>query len=401
MHALRPVADAVAHALQRPGAGREEVQAAKAKAARELGIPVPPDRDVLTLLDAPLRERHASVLRSKPQRSASGVAIVAVMTSPAACPHGKCTFCPGGPEVGVPQSYTGFEPSTMRAAQLAYDPYRIVRTRLAQLERNGHAVDKVDVILQGGTFPAREPAYQSWCVAMVLAGLRDGPGADGEAGEAPVAERAWAALEDAEQRRRLALALQDNEGAPCRMVGLTVETKPDWCLEPHVDRMLEQGVTRVEVGLQTLDEATLQATHRGHTLAESRRCLQVARDAGLKVCVHMMPGLPRDRAAGTVGAWGGDLDPDPEADLDEMRRLFTEPAWRPDMLKVYPCLVVQEGETLLKRQWREGRFHPLGAQDAAALVGRMKDHVPEWCRIQRVDRDIPTTHVEAGVLQSN
>jgi len=363
---------------------------------------------------------QAQATRIKPTRSASGVAVVAAMSSPAACPHGKCTFCPGGPDVGVPQSYTGFEPSTMRAARVGYDPLRIVRGRLAQLERNGHAIDKVDLVVQGGTFPAREPAYQDWFIAGLYAGLNAGPSEEAGAWEP---EAAWSVLFERERRRRLDALMLANESARCRAIGLTIETKPDWCLEPHVDRMLSYGCTRVEVGLQALDDGVLAATHRGHTLDESRRSLQVARDAGLKVCVHMMPGLPRLRPNGDSGENGetkpvispgspqspfgpssqaaGDLDPDPAADLEDMRRLFADEEWRPDMLKVYPTLVVEEGETLLKRQWREGRYHPYTSEQAAALVGAAKGFVPPWCRIQRIDRDIPTTHVVAGVQNSN
>ncbi|HJQ93125.1 MAG TPA: radical SAM protein, partial [Candidatus Thermoplasmatota archaeon] len=355
--------------------------------------------------------------KTKPVRSSSGVAIVAVMSSPAACPHGKCTFCPGGPDVGSPQSYTGFEPSTMRAKRNGYDPRRIVQGRLGQLERNGHAVDKVDVVVQGGTFPAREPAYQDWLIAGIYAGLNAGPDEDGPAWED---EAAWMAMPEAERSARLADLMRSNESARCRCVGLTIETKPDWCFEEHLDRMLGYGATRVEIGLQALDDAVLRATHRGHTLEDSRRSLRLARDAGFKVCVHMMPGLPRARplpnrdsgengdleSSGSPGSLfgqsnGGELDPDPAADLDDLRRLFAEPDWRPDMLKVYPTLVVMEGETLLKRQWQEGKYHPYDTAAATALVGEAKGFVPEWCRIQRIDRDIPTTHVEAGVMNSN
>jgi elongator complex protein 3 len=335
--------------------------------------------------------RPEVALRTKPARSASGVAVVAVMSSPAACPHGKCTFCPGGPDVGSQQSYSGFEPSTMRAKRHGYDPYRIVRGRLAQLERNGHAIDKVDVVVQGGTFPAREPAYQDWFIAGIYAGLNDGPDEHADGWDS---EGDWQAMTADDRASELVAVQAANESARCRAVGLTIETKPDWGLEEHLDRMLSYGATRIELGLQALDDEVLRATHRGHTLDESRRSLQLARDAGFKVCVHMMPGLPRGQ-----GASG--LDPDPVADLDDFRRLFAEEEWRPDMLKVYPTLVVQEGETLLKRQWREGHYHPYDTAQATALVGAAKGFVPEWCRIQRIDRDIPTTHVEAGVLNSN
>lgn len=367
---------------------------------------------------------------TKPARSASGVAIVAVMSSPASCPHGKCTFCPGGPEVGSPQSYSGFEPSTLRAKRHGYDPHLIVRGRLAQLERNGHAIDKVDVVVQGGTFPAREPAYQDWFIAGIYAGLNDGPdpapggprdqgipgtlvppdSADSPARDGWDPEADWAAQSAEERAEHLADLMRENEGARCRAVGLTIETKPDWCFEEHLDRMLAYGATRVEVGLQALDDDVLRATHRGHTLADSRRALRLARDAGFKVCAHMMPGLPRRRqgeaglamaSEASLRPGQGDLDPDPAADVEDFRRLFAEPDWRPDMLKVYPTLVVMEGDTLLKRQWQEGRYHPYDTAQATAVVGLAKGHVPEWCRIQRIDRDIPTTHVEAGVMNSN
>ncbi|HUR25541.1 MAG TPA: radical SAM protein [Candidatus Thermoplasmatota archaeon] len=372
----------------------------------------------------------APARRTKPVRSSSGVAIVAVMSSPAACPHGKCTFCPGGPDVGSPQSYTGFEPSTMRARRNGYDPRRIVQGRLGQLQRNGHAVEKVDVVVQGGTFPAREPAYQDWFIAGIYAGLNAGPDEDGPAWED---EGSWMAMPEQARQARLAQLMRDNESARCRGIGLTIETKPDWCFEGHLDRMLGYGATRVEIGLQALDNGVLKATHRGHTLEDSRRSMQLARDAGFKVCVHMMPGLPRQRKAGLADPqpnrepWetgdsgpstakdsraspksllapssaAGELDPDPAADLEDFRRLFAEPDWRPDMLKVYPTLVVMEGETLLKRQWKEGKYHPYDTAAATALVGEAKGFVPEWCRIQRIDRDIPTTHVEAGVMNSN
>jgi elongator complex protein 3 len=392
-------AQAWQEALQSGSATRESLRRLKQEAARRVRGPVPTDRDVAARLPAELRRRHAPLLATKPTRSQSGVAVVAVMSSPAACPHGKCSFCPGGPEVGVPQSYTGHEPSSQRAARLAYDPCRIVRTRLAQLHGNGHAVSKVDLVIQGGTFPARDEAYQDWFVAGMYAGCNLGPG---DSAWEPLAQ--WQAMPEGERTARLAQLMRENEEAPCRAVGLTIETKPDWCLEPHVARMLRLGATRVEVGLQALDDAVLAATHRGHTLQDSRDALRIARDAGFKVCVHMMPGLPRPGAPSPPHPWPprrGELDPDPVQDLADFEALFADPAWRPDMLKIYPTLVVEDGETLLKRQHARGQFHPYDTETAARVVALAKSYVPEWCRIQRVDRDIPTTHVLGGVQNSN
>jgi elongator complex protein 3 len=413
---------------------KEDLQRAKQEAAKATGLrDLPTDPDLGRMLAPDLRDRFAPLLRAKPMRSQSGVAVVAVMSSPAACPHGKCSFCPGGPEVDAPQSYTGFEPSTMRARRHGYDPYAIVRGRLAQLAGNGHSIGKVDLVVQGGTFPARDMAYQDWFVAGLYAALNDGPAEAAGTLDPPYSvdtaalwgtEAGWSPLDAGERDRRLHALQRANESAACRAIGLTIETKPDWCFEPHLDAMLRHGATRVEIGLQCLDDGVLKATHRGHTLADSRKAMQAARDAGFKVCVHMMPGLPRPRETGNAtgseadreqpgglglpqGPWSlpprgrAPLDPDPAADVEDIRTLFDDAAYRPDMLKVYPTLVVMEGETLLKAQWRRGEYHPYNTAAATAVVAAGKSFVPEWCRIQRIDRDIPTTHLEAGVMNSN
>lgn len=375
---------AVAAAL-RDGAVRDKdgLHRLKQALAREHGV-LPRDSDLIAALPPDVAGRHMALLRKKPMRTGSGVAVVAVMSSPAACPHGKCIYCPGGPEVDAPQSYTGFEPSTMRAKRFDYDAYRIVRNRLGQLDRNGHTVDKVDVVVQGGTFPARDAAYRDWFVAGIYTGCNDGPGPDG--GDTFDGLADWEAMTPAERDGRLAAAMRANEDARCRVIGLTIETKPDWCLEPHLDDMLRYGATRIELGIQTLDEGVLRATNRGHTLEDSRRAMRLARDAGFKVCVHTMPGLPGNT---------------PESDIAEADTLFRDPDWRPDMMKIYPTLVVEEGETTLKRWWREGRYEPYDTGTATRVVAAQKRFVPEYCRIQRIDRDIPTTHVLGGVQNSN
>lgn len=352
----------------------------------------PTDADIARHLDPAVARRFGHLLRKKPMRSQSGVAVVAVMSSPAACPHGKCIYCPGGPEADAPQSYTGFEPSTMRAKRHGYDPYRIVRSRLAGLDGNGHAIDKVELIVQGGTFPARDDAYQDWFVAGLYAGCNDGPG-DGGAAWEPLDD--WERMDPGMRTKRLVDLQGANETTRCRVVGLTIETKPDWCKQEHVDRMLRHGATRIELGIQCLDEETTRHTNRGHTVQDGADAMRVARDAGFKLCVHMMPGLPR------IATEGGGWATDPAADADDLRRLFKEPDWRPDMLKVYPTLVVEEGETTLKRWWREGRFQAMDTAGAVEVLAESLRFVPEWCRIQRIDRDIPTTHVLAGVMNSN
>ncbi len=410
---------------------KQSLQQAKQREAKRLGAErMPQDPEFLPLLPPEDAASWGFLLRKKPMRSQSGVAIVAVMSSPAGCPHGKCIYCPGGPDVDAPQSYTGFEPSTMRAKRYAYDPYRIVRARLSGLERNGHTVDKVEVVVQGGTFPAREQAYQDWFIHGIYAACNAGPSEEDTDSGSTVEE--WETWSEEERRERLQQVMRDNESTRCRVIGLTVETKPDWCFEPHIDAMLRQGATRIELGIQTLSDEVTKLTHRGHDVDDARRAMRAARDAGYKVCVHMMPGLPRPAGErGTrptqvredlqvpglprpAGEQSGTLPAihmagngkahfmvDAEADIEDIRMLFEDPDFRPDMLKIYPTLIVKEGETTLKRWWKEGRFEPLDTAGAVNIVAESLRHVQEYCRIQRIDRDIPTTHVLAGVMNSN
>lgn len=283
----------------------------------------------------------------------------------------------------------------MRAKRHDYDAYRIVRGRLAQLARNGHPIDKIEVVVQGGTFPARDAGYQDWFIAGIYQACNEGPSDDDAPWED---EAAWRVMGPADRDERLRAIQRANESAEHRIIGLTIETKPDWCLEPHIDAMLRHGATRIELGIQTLSEEVTQLTNRGHTVQDAADAMRVARDAGFKVCVHMMPGLPRPKGAQSLGpTYAVDAD----ADRDDLRQLFEGEAWRPDMLKIYPTLIVQEGETTLKTWWKRGQFEPMDTDMAVDVIADGLAHVPEYCRIQRIDRDIPTTHVLAGVMNSN
>ncbi len=324
---------------------------------------VPSDADILAAAlreDAALAARLRPLLRTKSRRTLSGVAVVAVMTSPAHCPHGRCSFCPGGVESGSPQAYTGFEPAAQRGARAGFDSGKQVEGRLAQFAATGHPTDKVDLIVMGGTFTAREVAYQQAFVKGALDAMNGAPSAD---------------LEGA----KLA-----NETAASRCIGLTVETKPDWCRDEHVRLMLDYGTTRVEIGAQALDDGVLAAVNRGHTVEDTRAATRAAKDAGLKVCFHMMPGLP-----GMT----------PEKDAADFRHLFEDEAFRPDQLKVYPTLVMPG--TALYGEWKRGAFEPYGDVLAAKVVATLKEVVPPYVRIQRVDRDIPSPMIAAGVKSSN
>jgi elongator complex protein 3 len=298
--------------------------------------------------------------RRKPTRSLSGVAVVAVMTSPAACPHGRCTYCPGGVELRAPQSYTGEEPSALRGAQFGYDARLITEHRLAVLESIGHSTSKVEAIVMGGTFPARGREFQR----SVIQGIYDGLNGSRSA-----------TLEEARGR---------NETAARRLVSLTVETRPDWCDGRVLPGLIDAGVTRVEIGVECLHDEVLNAVGRAHGTGEAIRATGEARGRGLKVCYHLMLGLP---------------GMDPAADLGDFRRLFDEPEFRPDMVKIYPTLVLPG--TPLFDAWKRGEFTPYDTPTAVELLARMKAVVPPWVRIQRIQRDIPARLIAAGVRSSN
>ena len=306
------------------------------------------------------REHLAEALRRKPSRTLSGVAIVAVMTAPAACPHGKCTYCPGGLDNRSPQSYTGEEPSALRGAQFQYDARAITSHRLASLEAIGHSTSKVEVILMGGTFPARPASYRRNVFRGVFEGLNNAPAAS------------------------LGEAQRANETAARRCVSLTVETRPDWCDGRILPDLLDAGVTRVEIGVECLTDLVLGAVGRAHGTDEVRRATREARDRGLKVCYHWMLGLP---------------GMNPDRDLADFRQMFDDPDFRPDMLKIYPTLVVPG--TALFDEWRAGRYAPYDTETAAQLLAREKAELPPYVRIQRIQRDIPARLIAAGVRHGN
>ena len=341
--------------------GPEDLHREKlARAKRGAPGPLPSNVEWVRALPETERARYAGTVRRKPSRTLSGVAVVAVMTAPARCPHGRCTYCPGGLENASPQSYTGEEPSALRGAQFHWDSAAITRHRIETLEAIGHPTSKVEVIVMGGTFPARPVAYQEG----VLRGIYDGLNGTSSGS--------------------LAEAIARNETAAHRMVGLTVETRPDWCDVRVLPYLLDAGVTRVEIGVECLTDSVLTAVGRAHDAGSVETATREARDRGLKVCYHWMVGLP---------------GMDPASDLADFRRLWEEPAFRPDLLKIYPTLVLPG--TPLYDDWRAGRYAPYDTATAVEVLAEMKRIVPPWVRIQRIQRDIPARLVAAGVRASN
>jgi elongator complex protein 3 len=344
---------------------KQELHKKKMKLCKKYSLDdIPSDSDILSKLPddtcAEDEELLVSVLRRKSMRTISGVAIVAVMTSPESCPHGQCIPCPGGPVNNTPQSYTGHEPAAMRASLNDFDPYLQTKNRIEQLKAIGHPVDKIDFIIMGGTFTARSPYYQEWFVKRCFDGL------------------------NTSNSKSLYEAQKKNEKADSRCIGLTVETRPDWFRLSHADQVLSYGATRVELGVQTVFDDILFNIKRGHSVSDSIHATRIAKECGLKICYHMMPGLV-----------GSDVD----TDIESFKTIFEDERFKPDMLKIYPTLTIEN--TKLFDMWKNKKYTPLSTKDATVLISKIKSFIPEWIRVQRIQRDVPAQFINAGVKKSN
>ena len=340
---------------------RAQLEKLKKKASADFSL----DRyvtnsEVLAALPSAARSLFEEMLRVHPRRSASGIVVVTAFSAPFVCPHGTCVFCPGGPRFGTPQSYLPESPGMKSALATKFDPYLQVRKCIAKYEANGHGTGKVETIIEGGTFIALPIEYQSSFVKGVYDGLNGAPS------------------------KNLEAAQSGNEAAASRCVGLTLESKPDWCRPQDLDLMLSFGITRLEIGVQSLRDRVLERSNRGHTVRDSIEAFRTARDAGLKVTAHMMPGLP--------GAT-------PEEDLADLRRLFEDEDFLPDMSKLYPTLVVPG--TALAKEFEAGLYKPYSEEAVVDLLSEMKRFVPPWHRIMRIQREIPAKEIVGGVNKGN
>ena len=320
---------------------------------------LPKNEDIIKYLSD--ESHYRNLLKVRPTKSASGVIVVAVMPKPFGCPHGRCIYCPGGIEYNTPPSYIGSEPVTKTAQKFNYDPYNQIQSKINQLYSKGHSLGKAEVVIVGGTFPFMPLDYQKEFV-----------------------KSCFDALNGSRSSSNLQEAINANENASIRCVGLTVETKPDYCKRQHIDLMLELGVTRIEIGVQTLREEIYHIINRGHSLDDVRQSFQIAKDSGYKIVAHMMPGLPNSSV---------------EKDIEDFRTLFEDPAFRPDMLKIYPTLVIQG--TALHKLHQDGRFQAYCDDDLIDVLIAVKKMVPPWVRIMRIQREIEYKDIIAGPKSGN
>ncbi|MFX1417374.1 MAG: tRNA uridine(34) 5-carboxymethylaminomethyl modification radical SAM/GNAT enzyme Elp3 [Promethearchaeota archaeon] len=318
-----------------------------------------------TILDFATEEEKntiTQILKRRITRTLSGVSVIAIMTKPLPCP-GTCIYCPGQdsqPGEKVAQSYTGREPAAMRSIHNDYDPYLQVQSRINDLEAIGHKVDKIELIIMGGTFLSTNSKYQEEFIKGALEGI--------------IEKR----VDTLEQAKKLA------ERSRRRVIGITLETRPDYCKEKDVDRMLNYGTTRVELGIQTVFEDIYTLVKRAHTIEDSIEAIRIAKDAGLKINAHIMPNLPGSNYS---------------KDMQLFDELYSNSNYRPDMLKIYPTLVINGTE--LYNWWKEGKYSPYSDKELIDLIVRAKINLPPYVRIQRIMRDIPANLIEAGCKNSN
>eukprot|EP00877_Chromochloris_zofingiensis_P012826 jgi/Chrzof1/7798/Cz02g36320.t1 len=367
---VRGIAEIVNVLIQGVKDGKDvDLNQLKTEVSRKYGLSRAPK---LVEIIAAVPEEHRTVLlpqlRAKPVRTASGIAVVAVMSKPHRCPHiattgNICVYCPGGPDSDFEystQSYTGYEPTSMRAIRARYNPYVQARSRVDQLRKLGHSVDKVEFILMGGTFMSLPSEYRDYFVRNLHDAL------------------------SGHSSSNVDEAVKYSEESRTKCIGLTIETRPDYCLTPHLTDMLSYGCTRLEIGLQSIYEDVARDTNRGHTVAAVQDCFCLAKDAGFKVVCHMMPDLPN------VG-W--------ERDMESFREFFESPAFRTDGLKIYPTLVIRG--TGLYELWKNGLYKNYHPERLVDLVARLLALVPPWVRVYRIQRDIPMPLVTSGVEKGN
>ena len=343
------------------------------------------------------------ILKTKPNRTLSGVSPVAVMTMPSNCPpQAKCIFCPGGinSQFGnTPKSYTGNETASMRARRNLYDPYLQVFNRLEHYVLLNQDISKCEVIVMGGTFTAFAKQYQDEFVKYIFKAMNDFSELFFKNDEFDYEkfskffelDKEFKDLERTKEIIEKTLKIKGkcelkkeqsrNEKSNCRIIGLTLETRPD-CINLDIGNfMLELGATRVELGIQSMDDKTLEFVKRGHGTKESINAIKLLRDLGFKLNLHYM------------------IFYNTKKEIEDMKKLFSDENYRPDMLKIYPCMIFPGTE--MHELFKQGKYKEVTTKEAAEIISEFKRSVERYCRIMRVQRDIPPKFSEGGVDRSN
>lgn len=290
----------------------------------------------------------------KPTKTISGITPVAVMLPPRKCEHGNCIYCPS---LDVPQSYTPKSPAVMRAMNLKYSAFEQVKARIKSFEVMNHPTEKIELIIMGGTFLEYPKKFQYEFVKACFDGMNG---------------KKSKSLQDAQKK---------NEKAKHRCVALCIETRPDVCSDEDIKRMREFGCTRVELGVQIIDDKIYKKVKRGHKVKDVALATKRLKDAGFKVGYHIMPGLPGSNV---------------KKDLELFKKLFKDEKFKPDQLKLYPCQVMP-GSELEKLYWKK-KYKPYSKEEIKKVLIEMLKTVPRYCRVMRIMREIPPEYIVAGTI---
>ncbi len=311
-----------------------------------------------------LSSKLKNLIQKRSVRTISGVSPIGILTKPYPCP-GQCVYCPT--EDRMPKSYMSNQPAAARALRNKFHPYDQVKNRIIALQESGHPVSKLEIIVMGGTWSFLPYNYQNWYIREVF-----------RAANTSSTQLKISNINSLKNLQKI------NETAKHRIIGLTLETRPDFITEKELIRMRKFGCTRIEIGVQTLDDSVSKLTKRGHGRKHVAKAMKLMKDFGFKVCFHLMPGLP-----------GSNI----EKDLKWMKEIFQNPDFCPDFVKIYPCVVLETAE--LKKWWENGEYKPYDDAQLIKLLIQWQTFVPEWTRIMRLMRDIPASSILGGAKFSN
>ena len=275
------------------------------------------------------------------------------MLPPRKCPHGACLYCPS---LNAPQSYTPQSPAVLRAKQCEYDPVKQIRARLKAFKSMGHPTDKIELIIMGGTFLSYPEEFQFDFIKKCYDALNN------------------------KKSTSLKQAKKLNETKKNRCVALCIETRPDHCTKDHIKNMLEWGATRVELGVQAIDDKIYKKVNRGHIVQDVIDATKKLKQAGFKIGYHLMPGIPSSN---------------PKKDIQMFKKIFSSSKYKPDQIKIYPCQVLKGAE--LEAQYWKGKYIPYTKQQVTKIIIKMLKKTPRYCRIMRIMREIPPSFLIAGV----
>jgi len=377
----------ILYLLANPPKTEQDILSVKRKFSKEYNIKLPTNAQLISVYREMIKKGKIkqsknleNLLRKKQIRTLSGVAPIAVLTKSYKCP-GNCIYCPS--EKDMPKSYLSNEPAVMRAQLCDFHPFKQVALRIKALQANGHETDKLELIVMGGTWDGLPNKYQLWYIYNCFAAannpaIKTQNSINNKQGKIKI-KKIKLKTQSQVTWKDLYREQKKNETAKHRIVGLTLETRPDYISQKSALQMREFGCTRVEIGVQHIDDKILKLNNRGHGVKETIKATKILRDFGFKITYHLMPNLPVST---------------PAKDLKMFKEIFSNPDFQPDQIKIYPCVVTKNSK--LYKWWKQKKYKPYSEKVLRNLLRNIKSIVPYYVRIIRVIRDIPEESIVAG-----